>query len=229
MSCSPSRNQKITESAFRNKTFLVFVESENDSFIRDSIIIDFNDSTYQQIYFREEPEQWHIANYNKSTFLVLNNRVSGIKQLNDSTYKGVNLSYEGIEFVMKLQKPKWNKEQIYSKWVEEIDIDKPESFFPPPPPPRPDNGYSWPPFYKISEDGISSSHYFYDTSKYKINNSGVYISMRLRNYLNGEELKWTIKDVTDSTMVINRLFAKTFIDIESVSEYSEDFKLIRVK
>ncbi|NRD23817.1 hypothetical protein HNV10_11220 [Winogradskyella litoriviva] len=181
------------------------------------------------MYFRERFYNWNLAYYNTSTFLVLNNKVIGINQINDSTYKGVNLSYEDIEFVMKLQKPKWNKEQLYGKWVEEIYIDKPESFFPPPPLPRPDNGYNWPPFYEISENLISSSHYFFDTSKYEISNSGVYISMRLRNYLNGEEIKWIIKNATDSTMVINRLFDKTFIDNGLANEYPKDIKLIKVE
>lgn len=223
-SCSNKSNQKVTERTFKNKTFISYFESE-----KDSLIIEFTDSTYQYIDHGKVKRSWHVTNYNNSTFLVLDKIAIGIEQLNDSTLKCFNVSYEDAEFEMRLRKPKWNKEQLYGKWVDEKYHNQPESFFPPIPPPYPENGYSWPPFYEISESKIVSDHYFINESEFNINSSNEFMVMTLKSHIVGKEIKWKIKSVTDSTMVINRFVEKANQKFEHLNTYSEDIKLITIK
>ncbi len=56
-----------------------------------------------------------------------------------------------------------------------------------------------------------------------------FISMKLFNDILGTEIKWKVKNVTDSTLVINRLIDRAYSRFESENEYSEDIKLIRVE
>lgn len=220
--CNNDSKHLITENTFKNKTFVSYYESE-----KDSLIVEFTDSTYQYLNFSKERRNWRITYYDNSTFLILDRIAIGIKQLNDSTFKCFNVSYNDVEFEMRLRKPKWKKEKIYGKWVEDIHRGKTEDFFPPFPVPYPKEDYSWPPFYEISENKIVSNYYLVNESKYEINNSNEYLFMCLNNYKKGEELEWRIKVVTDSTLIISRMIDRTYQDYDS-NEFSEDIKLIRI-
>jgi len=222
LSCSKDENHRITESTFKDKTFTVYFESP-----KGSVIIEFSDSTYQQVNRIRDTYKWNITNYNNSTFLVLKNSTIGIKRINDSTFECVNLSYEGIEFEMTLNKLKWSKEKLYGKWVEDIYYKTTEDFFPPPPAPIPKK-CSWPPFYEISENKIVSNHYIINESEYDINNSNEYIFMKLRNHSLGKVLEWKIKKVTDSTLTISRLIDRKYKGYGATNEFSEEIKLIKM-
>lgn len=220
--CNHDSKHLITESTFKNKTFVSYYETE-----KDSLIIEFTDTTYQYINYSKEKRNWRITNYNDSDFLILDKIAIGIEQLNDSVFKCHNVSHNDIKFEMILKNPKWSEEKLYGKWVEDIYLEKSEDFFPPSPPPIPEK-YDWPPYYEISEDKITNNHYNINESKYELNNSNEYLFTNLRSHIYNKEIKWRIKSVNDSVMIINRMIEKSNYKFEFQNTFSKDVKLIRI-
>lgn len=229
LSCSNSNNQKITESTFKNRTFELHLEIRKDSIRKDSSIIEFKDSTYKFSRFSSDNNDWYFTNYNNSSFLVLGHSTIGVKRINDSVIDGINLSYKNVTYKFILNSPTWNKEQLYGKWVEEIYIEKPKGFFPPPALTAREETNNWPPHYIITKNEIVCDYYTLSKSKYHINDLNDFISIDLFNEIKGSEIKWKVKNVTDSTLVINRLIDKGYGNNESEYDYSEDIRLIRVE
>lgn len=229
LSCSNNNSAKITENTFKNRTFELHIESRKDSIFRDSSFVEFQDSTYIFSRFYSNDSEWYFTNYNNSSFLVLGHSTIGVRRLNDSVIEGINLSYKDVTYEFRLKTPKWNREQLYGKWVEEIYIENPKTFFPPLPPTLREKTNNWPPYYIISNDEIICDYYTLGKSSYEINELNDFISMKLFNDIMGTEIKWRVKNVTDSTLVINRLIDRTYSRFESENEYSEDIKFIRVE
>ena len=229
LSCSNNNRAKITENTFRNRTFELHIESRKDSIFRDSSFVEFQDSTYIFSRFYSNDSEWYFTNYNNASFLVLGHSTIGVKRLNDSVIEGTNLSYKDVTYEFRLKTPTWKKEQLYGKWVEDIYIENPKSFFPPPALSAREETNNWPPYYIISNDEIICDYHTLSKSSYNINGLNDFISMKLFNDIVGTEIKWKIKAVTDSTMVINRMIEKTDIKFEFMNKYSEDIKFIRIE
>lgn len=232
--CSVDNNSGINKSDFANKSFDLLIEIRKDTIYSNNLTISFNDSIFRivdvendKIWYGNSNQNWNLRKQNGIDFLVMNNNVILIKRLNDSTYKGPNLNVSGVNFKLSLRNTKWKHKDIQGKWVEEKYYNKPESFFPPYPLQLLKKEYSWPPFYEIFEDKIVSSYYSVNESHYEINNSNEYLFMRLNNSMKGTEVKWRIKEVTDSTMVINYKLDKPFQDYNE-NEFSGDIRLIKL-
>lgn len=230
--CNKENGTNLSKDDFANKSFDFLIEIRKDTIYDNNFTISFKDSIYQiidlendRIRYGSNSQKWNIRRHNNIDFLVMNNSVILIKRLNDSTYKGPSLSYQGVNYKLSLRRPKWKKEKLYGKWVEDTYIGKPEDFFPPPPLPIPEK-YDWPPYYEITKDKIVNNHYNVNESKYEINNSNEYISMELQSYFYNKEIMWKIKKLTDSVMVISRKIDNTYQDNYS-DKFSDNIRLIK--
>jgi hypothetical protein len=145
---------------------------------------------------------WIISHYENGNFLILDNRVIGIKKTDDK-YICKYIGFSDNSFEMIKRNPKWTKNQIYGTWIEEKYIDTDSSDFPPPP--IEFEKYNWPPSYKISEKQIELDFYTNTNSAIEINNSLEFITMNLNHLLKiGVEKQWKIKTITDTLMIIER-------------------------
>ncbi|WP_299339477.1 hypothetical protein [uncultured Psychroserpens sp.] len=211
------------------KTFDVIVESE-----KDTLIIDFNDSTFVVHDYRNKKLPFRVSTFDDSNYLVLgegfDRGIIAIKKNGTDFYEGLTIGEQDYKVKMVRRNPNWNKSMLYGKWVEEYYLKVPKENIPPPIPPPPTSMYKstdeWPPYYQIEEDKITLSFYQISESKTQINNSAEFITMDLFKSMFGFEQKWRIKEVNDSVMIINRLM-KSDKKFEFTNEYSDDIKLIK--
>lgn len=223
VSCTKNKEVRIDKSEFQNKTFSIHSKSE-----QDSLFIEFQDSTYQtfgDLWQGKIP--WKIFNYEKTNFLVLNNKVIGIKKLNKHSFECEYIGINEKSFEMTERNPKWSKEQIYGTWIEEKYFETNSTDFPPPPV-EPDNGnWNWPPSYTIDQDKIQIDFYNQNVSDIEINNSNEFIEMELNNMigLGIRENFWRIKYLSDSIMIIDKK-VDDFIITNGEKKYN-NIKLIK--
>ena len=202
VSCGKRTELHINESQFQNKTFSIFSESE-----QDSLFIEFQDSTHQIFGILWQGKiPWRISHYENANFLVLDNRVIGIKKTDQGKFDCKYIGLNDNSFEMVERNPKWAKEQLYGTWIEEKYIGTDSTDFPPPPI-QPDNEkWNWPPSYTISKDKIELDFYDQFESEIEINNSREFIQMDLNNSvgLGVRENFWRIKYLSDSIMIIDK-------------------------
>ena len=206
---------KIVENQLRGKTFSLYGESQ-----KDTLSIEFQDSTYQVFgAIWEGKIPWRIAQYGNMNFLVLNNKVSGIKKTNEDTYICTYIGLSDNIFTMVERKSKWNQELLYGVWVKKenekhFDYSLNDNVQKPPPPPSlqrlSENKYQWPPFYEITKDSIKfHKHYSIGKSTYEINNTKEYLLMELGNeYGNGKNWEWNVKDLSENIMIVEKKITK---------------------
>ena len=201
VSCGKGTELPINESQFRNKTFSLFSESE-----KDTLTIEFQDSTHQIFELRQKNIPWRISNYDNSNFLVLDNRVIGIKKTDKDEFECTYIGLIDNPFMIVERKFKWKKEQIYGTWVEEKYVGTDSTDFPPPPIQPENNKWNWPPSHTITETKIELDFYDKFESEIEINNTGEFIQMNLNNSVGlgiREEL-WQIKHLSDSLMIVDK-------------------------
>lgn len=202
VSCGKNIEIRIDKSQFQNKTFSVHSESE-----QDTLFIEFQDSTHQifgSLWQGKIP--WRISHYKNANFLVLDNRVIGIKKISNDKFECTYIGLTDNTFEMAERNPEWTKEQIYGTWVEEKYVGTDSTDFAPPPI-QPDNDkWNWPPSYTINEHKIKLNFYGQFESKIEINNSSEFIEMDLNNSveLGVQENFWRIKYLSDSLMIIDK-------------------------
>lgn len=202
VSCGKNPESIIDKSDFQNKTFSVHSESE-----QDSLFIEFQDSTHQifgSLWQGKIP--WRISNYENANFLVLDNRVIGIKKISEDKFDCTYIGLNDNSFEMTERNPIWTKEQIYGTWIEEKYIGTDSTDFPPPPI-QPDNEkWNWPPSYTIDRNKIRLDFYDQFESEIEINNSNEFIVMDLNNTvgLGIREIFWRIKYLSDSIMIVDK-------------------------
>jgi hypothetical protein len=214
ISCDKKTETRIDKRELQNKTFSIHFESE-----QDTIFYEFKDSTHQEYSNRWQGKiPWRITRYENANFLVLDDRVIGIKKANESNFSCRYIgSYEN-DFEMIERKPKWDKELLTGTWVEKnlFDYYTNDSIPKPPPIPKPpappgfsESDFHNLPHYKINADSIYLDYeYQKSKSKIQINNTGEFITMNLRNYSLGykaQENFWRIKYLTDSIMIIDKI------------------------
>jgi hypothetical protein len=197
--CQNNQNSKINENQLRNKTFTLIEKTKNDT-----LTFEFRDSTYNVFEFSDRNIPWGISHFDNSSFLVLDNRVIGIKQKNNQEYECKFIGLSDWEFKMIERNPKWKKEQIYGTWIEEKFVGTDSIDFPPPPIENVKS--NWPPNYKITENKIQFDFYEKTESKIEINNTGEFITMELKNpiFYGTTENLWQIKFVSDSLMIVDK-------------------------
>jgi len=202
VSCGKKTEFPIDKSQFQNKTFSVHSESE-----QDTLFIEFQDSTHQifgSLWQGKIP--WRISQYENANFLVLDNRVIGIKKISEDKFECTYIGLNDNTFEMAERNPKWTKEQVYGTWIEEKYIGTDSTDFPPPPI-QPDNeNWNWPPSYTIDRNKIKLDLYDQFESEIEINNSSEFIEMDLNNSigLGVRENFWRIKYLSDSIMIIDK-------------------------
>ncbi|WP_339697770.1 hypothetical protein [uncultured Marixanthomonas sp.] len=202
VSCKKDTEYQNPKIELKGKTFNLIAESEIDT-----LIFDFNDSTYTIYQYSDRNLPYRIANFNESDFLVLNSRIIAIKKIDDDYYEGLYIGEKDTEIELMKRKLKWDKKLIYGTWIEEKYIGTDSTDFPPPPIGYP--RYDWPPNYKITENQIELDFYTKEKSEIEINNSFELLTMNLRHSLKlGVENEWRIKSLTDSLMVIDRIIIK---------------------
>jgi hypothetical protein len=211
VSCEKNSESRIDKSQFQNKTFSLYSESE-----KDTLIIEFQDSTHQIFgNLWEGKIPWRIFNYENANFLVLYNRVIGIKKTYKDKFECTYIGLMDNEFNLEERKQKWNKDLIFGTWVKKendkaYDYSLNDSIPKPPLPPAPD-GYSekdfkWPAFYEISKDSIKFyESYSINKSGIEINNTSEFILMNLENNeLIGKEWEWKIKKINSEFMIVEK-------------------------
>jgi hypothetical protein len=228
-SCEQKPKHVDISDGLKWKTFDIIAESE-----KDTLIIDFNDSTYLIHDYRNKKLPFRISTFDDSNYLVLgegfDRGIMAIKKNGTDFYKGLFIGEQDFKVKMVRRKPNWNKEMLYGKWTEEYYLKFSKEQIPPPVPPIPTSKYQltdeWPPYYQIENDKITLSFYQISESAAQINNSAEFITMDLYKSMFGFEQKWRIKDLNDSVMIINRLM-KSDGEFDSMNKYSEDIKLIK--
>lgn len=202
VSCGKKTELRINKSQFQNKTFSIHSEPE-----RDTLFIEFQDSTHQLFgSFWQGKVPYRISNYENANFLVLDNRVIGIKQKGKGKFECTYIGLNENTFEMVVRNPEWTKERIYGTWIEEKYAGMDSTDFPPPPIQVDNDNWNWPPSYTIDENKIKLDFYGQFESKIEITNSNEFIQMDLNNSvgLGIRENFWRIKYVTDSTMIIDK-------------------------
>ncbi len=202
VSCGKNTEIRIDKSEFQNKTFSVHSESE-----QDTLFIEFQDSTHQifgSLWQGKIP--WRISNYENTNFLVLDNRVIGIKKMSEDKFECTYIGLNDNTFEMAERNPQWTKEQVYGTWIEEKYAGTDSTDFPPPPIQPDSNKWNWPPSYTIEENKIKLDFYGQFESEIEINNSTEFIEMDLNNSvgLGIRENFWRIKYLSDSIMIIDK-------------------------
>ena len=211
VSCDKRTELPINKSQFQNKTFSLFSKSENDT-----LIIEFQDSTHQvfgNLWQGKIP--WRISHYDNTNFLVLDNRVIGIKKTSKREFECTYIGLFDNPFMMIERKSKWNKELIYGTWVnneyeKHFENSFNDSISKPPLPKAPDGfsekDYKWPAYYEISKDSIKLyESYSINKSEIEINNSSEFILMDLKNIsLLGKEWEWNIKKIDSEFMIVEK-------------------------
>jgi hypothetical protein len=203
------------------KTFDLIAESE-----KDTLIIDFRDSTYQMFQHQEKELSYRISKFNNSNYLVLDRGIIAIKKSETDFYEGLFLGEIDYKVKMVRRKNAWNKAMLYGKWIEEKYLNTPKESLPPPPSALPESGYDWPPYYKIDKNKITLNLFQVSESNIEINNSAEFIVMELNNQIVGIEEKWRIKELNDSIMIINKII-RSGTKFEFMNKYSDNIKLIK--
>ena len=213
--CKKKEKLAINESQFQNKTFSLFSESE-----KDTLTISFQDSTHQ-IYgeFWQGKIPWRISHYNNTNFLVLDNRVIGIKKMDKGRYYCTYIGLAENEFIIAERKLTWNKQLLYGTWIKKenlaiLEYNKNDSIKKPPLPPPPigfsEKDFKSPGYYEITKDSIKYFEYYsIEKSGFEINNTNEFLVMELGNEYDKEKnWQWNIKSLSNSIMVVKRSISK---------------------
>jgi len=217
--CKKKPELPINESQFQNKTFSIFSE-----FVNDTLVIEFQDSTYQIFDNSSQGKiPWRISHYDNTNFLILDNNVIGIRKIDKGRF---NCTYIGLmenDFIISERKPKWSKELIYGTWIKKEDernfkFSMNDSIQKTPPPPAPDGFFEKDfkrfKYYEISKDSITySEDYSIEMSYLEINNTNEYLLMELgeeEDYEGEKNRRWDIQSLSDKTLIVERNITKSY-------------------
>ncbi|MFC7357090.1 hypothetical protein ACFQO1_05285 [Jejudonia soesokkakensis] len=228
-SCQKNVERIDISNTLRGNTFVMTSIGE-----KDTLTIDFKDSTYTVFEYSDKNLPWRIASFENNDLLVFDRRVIAIKQIDKNTLKGLLISEKDYEITLEKSKIQWNKELLNGIWIEEKNYDLffNDSIVKPPPPPAPpgisESDFQYPPFYEIKGDTISAS-YFYQVSKsgIDISNSTEFLTLELQSDLDKVEKLWKIKKLTDSIMIIDRTIEKENKKFSYLTITEENIKLIK--
>ena len=201
---------------------------------KDTLTIEFKDSTYTVFEYSDKNLPWRIANFDNNDFLVFDRRVIAIKQKDKNNFIGLLIAEEDYEVIFEKRKTQWNKELLNGIWIEEknYDLYLNDSLPKPPPPPAPpgifESDFQYPPFYEIKGDTISATYYYHvSKSKIDVSNSTEFITMKLRSDYDRLEELWKIKKLNDSIMIIDRTIEKENKKFSFLTTTEENIKLIK--
>jgi len=219
-SCKSENKSVNIVNEIKGKTFNVIAESE-----LDTLIVDFKDSTYLMVQLSDNLLPYRVSNFDNTNLLVLDKRIMGIKKIKTDFYEGLIIGEKDFKVKMIRRKKNWTKEMLYGKWIQDEYKNQTKETAPPPPLIT-NTDFEWPPYYEVSENKIKLSSFEVSESDIKINNSGEFILMELLNPVDGIEKKWRINELTDTTMVINRIIMSGQ-KFEFIDKYSGDIKLTK--
>lgn len=203
VNCQKKIDRKITENDLKNKTFTLIFEPK-----KDSLTIQFKDSTHQIFEISEGEIPWRISHYDDSNFLVLDNRIIGISKNDKGSYDCKYIGLVDEDFTMTERKSRWKEEMIYGTWVETKYLTN-----------EPDrtqvstlsegdskNSSLSPPNYEITKDSIKLiSTSSINESDIEINNTAEFITMKLYNdQLYGYEWSWKVLELNKNFMILQR-------------------------
>lgn len=224
VSCGGNSALQIHDDHLQGQTFSITSQSFNDT-----LIIDFQDSTYKtigSIYVYEGHNPWKIRYDQGGNFLILNNKVFGIDKTDGGSYKCTLIGIKDHAFSLQKRKQKWTKNQLSGIWVQKEmskiydDVKNGRSKLTPPPAPPgvTSTDYHWPFFYDISVDSIKYHEYYtIYQSKIEFNNSNEYLIMETGDeYMDEQNRKWHIKSLTDTQMIVNRFITSPFGETEVI-------------
>ena len=230
VSCGKKSEPSIHENQFQNKTFSAFSELE-----QDTLYIEFQDSTHNIIGdLYQEKIPWKITRYENADFLVLYNRVYGIKKTNNDGFECTYIGVNNYPLKMVERKTILNKELLQGLWVEKElyeyysndSIPKPPRI--PAPPDFSEKDYQMPPLYEIKTDTISVTYDYYQSqSIMHISNSAEFITMYLKSDFDKIEEMWKIKKLTDSIMIIDKIIIDKNGSLGSTTKTIENIELIK--
>ncbi len=228
-SCRKNIERSDIVNTLRGNTFVMTSIGE-----KDTLTIDFKDSTYTIFEYRDKNLPWRISSFENNDLLIFDRRVIAIKQIDKNILKGLLISEKDYEITFEKSKIQWNKEFLNGIWIEEKNYNllSNDSIVKPPLPSPPsrmsENDFQYPPFYEIKDDTISAS-YFYQVSKSKIDisNSTEFLTLELRSDLDKVEKRWRIKKLTDTIMVIDRIIEMKNKKFNFLMTTEENIKLIK--
>lgn len=225
-SCQKNIERIDIANTLRGNTFVMTSIGE-----KDTLTIDFKDSTYTVFENSDKNLPWRIASFENNDLLVFDGRVIAIKQIDKNTLKGLLISEKDYEITLEKSRIQWNRKLLNGIWIEEKNYDLPSNdsiIKPPPPQGISENNFQYPPFYEIKGDTISAS-YFYQVSKsvIDISNSTEFLTLELQSDLDRIEKLWKIKKLTDSLMIIDRTIQKGNKEFSLLTTTEENIKLIK--
>ncbi|WP_298760550.1 hypothetical protein [uncultured Psychroserpens sp.] len=201
----------VSKSQIQNKTFNLIFERN-----ADTLIIDFQDSTYHAIEYYRKNNPWKIFNYDHASLLILDNNVFGIKEINKGKFECTEINLGENILKMEERKPRWKQEKLFGTWIEEKYLGTDSTDFPPPP--IEDIKSNWPPSYTITKNKIAHDFYNRTESEIQINNTSEFISLELKNPINYglvDEL-WQVMFLSDTIMIVNKKIQQSY------PSYSQD-------
>lgn len=200
---------------------------------KDTLTIEFKDSTYTVFEYSDRYLPWRIATFDNNDILILDRQVIAIKQKDKNSFKGLLIAEEDYEIILEKRKPQWNKELLNGIWIEEKNYDLYlNDSLPKPPPSAPsgvsENDFQYSPFYEIKGDTISAAYYYQvSKSNIQVSNSAEFIIMKLRSDYDKVEELWKIKKLNDSVMIIDRTIEKENKKFSFLTTTEENIKLIK--
>lgn len=227
-SCQKNIEQNDIANELRGNTFNMTSIGQ-----KDTITIEFKDSTYTVFEYDDRNLPWRIATCDNNDLLVIDKRVIALKQEDKGILKGLLISEKDYRITLEKRKTHWNKDLLNGVWIEEMynEINDVNDKFPKPPPPEPgvsESDFQYPPFYEINEDTITA-HYYYQISKshIDISNTVESINMKLRSNTDKVEEMWKIKKLNDSVMIIDRTIEKENKKFSFLKTTEDNIKLIK--
>ncbi len=152
---------------------------------------EFKDSTFVSYQFNISKGSYEIIKEKDTAFILLNNELCYISQSKNELFDFLLIGrmYKDT-FKLKERKPTWKLNGLYGKWIEENPTQTELDSLP---------------FYSIEKTGITFHKKDEQIeSKLNVNSSYEYIEINLTHSSTKIETMWRIKNLTDSTMVIDR-------------------------
>ncbi len=214
---------------FRGKTYDMIV-----AFEKDTLTIEFKDSTFSVFEYSDYNLPWRISTYENNDFLVFDKkRVIAIKPDKNGSFEGLLIAKKDYKIKFQERTIQQDKSLLNGIWIEEkyldyVVNDSIPKLPPPPPPPGIEEGdFQWPPFYEINGNKIISKYRSQASqSNIETSNSGEFVIMDLPSYKAVEKL-WKIKTLNDSVMILNRTIKKEDTYSSFSEKVEEDIKLVK--
>ena len=118
--------------------------------------------------------------------------------------------------------------KVLGKWTEELWMGVENSNIPPPPAAISARDSIWPPYYEISENQIKHFFLGIDSTSYTLEIRNRLMTLKsLRTDLIGYQKRWRILSLSDTIMLVEREYSKSYSSNPNYIDGTDTLKLIK--